>query len=75
MILPENDPDQLPPAFFVKQMKELYTKIEKAQEKMELLCEMCSRLIEGRSVLPPLHRVYLQRLREVTRCFEGICWL
>ena len=42
-ILPENEPDQLPTAFFVNRMKELRTKMEKAQGKMEALCEMCSR--------------------------------
>ena len=42
-VLPQNDPDQLPTAFFVNRMKELRTKIKKAQGKMEALCEMCSR--------------------------------
>ena len=42
-VLPQNDPDQLPTAFFVNRMKELRTKMEKAQGKMEALCEMCSR--------------------------------
>ena len=41
--LPQNDPDQLPTAFFVNRMKELYTKMEKVQGKMEAICEMCSR--------------------------------
>ena len=41
-VLPLNDSDQLPTAFFVNRMKELYTKMEKAQGKMETLCEMCS---------------------------------
>ena len=40
--LPQNDPDQLPTAFFVNRMKELRTKMEKAQGKMEARCEMCS---------------------------------
>ena len=42
-ILPQNDPDQLPTAFFVNRMKELRTKMEKAQGKVETICEMCSR--------------------------------
>ena len=42
-ILPQNDPDQLPTAFFVNRMKELRTNMEKAQGKMEAVCEMCSR--------------------------------
>ena len=41
-VLPQNDPDQLPTAFFVNRMKELCTKMGKAQGKMETLCEMCS---------------------------------
>ena len=41
-VLPQNDPDQLPTAFFVNRMKELRTKMEKAQGKMEARCEMCS---------------------------------
>ena len=41
-ILPENDPDQLPTAFFVNRMKELHTKMVKAQGKVESICEMCS---------------------------------
>ena len=43
IVLPQNDPNQLPTAFFVNRMKELRTKMEKAQGKMEALCEMCSR--------------------------------
>ena len=42
-VLPQNDPDQLPTAFFVNRMKELRTKMEKVQGKMEAVCEMCSR--------------------------------
>ena len=42
-VLAQNDPDQLPTAFFVNRMKELRTKMEKAQGKMQALCEMCSR--------------------------------
>ena len=42
-LLPQNDPDQLPTAFFVNRMKELRTKMGKVQGKMEAVCEMCSR--------------------------------
>ena len=42
-VLPQNDPDQLPTAFFVNRMKELRIKMGKAQGKMEAICEMCSR--------------------------------
>ena len=42
-VLPQNDPDQLPTAFFVNRMKELRTKMEKMQGKMEAVCELCSR--------------------------------
>ena len=41
-LLPQNDPDQLPTAFFVNRMKELRTKMEKAQGKVEAICELCS---------------------------------
>ena len=41
--MPQNDPDQLPTAFFVNRMKELRTKMKKAQGKVETICEMCSR--------------------------------
>ena len=41
-ILFQKDPDQLPTAFFVNRMKELRTKMEKVQGKMEAVCEMCS---------------------------------
>ena len=41
-LLPQNDPDQLPTAFFVNRMKELRTKMEKAHGKVEAMCEMCS---------------------------------
>ena len=40
--LPQNDPDQLPIAFFINRMKELYSKMEKAEGKVEALCEQCS---------------------------------
>ena len=42
-ILPQNDPNQLPTAFFINRMKELRTKMVKAQGKVETICEMCSR--------------------------------
>ena len=42
-VLPQNDPDQLPTAFFVNRIKELRTKMEKAQGKVEAMCEVCSR--------------------------------
>ena len=41
-VLPQNDPDQLPTAFFVNRMKELRTKMEKAHGKVETMCELCS---------------------------------
>ena len=41
-VLPQNDPDQLPTAFFVNRMKELRTKMGKAHGKVEALCEVCS---------------------------------
>ena len=40
--MPQNDPEQLPTAFFVNRMKELHAKMEKAQGKVEAVCEMCS---------------------------------
>ena len=40
--LPQNDPDQLPTAFFVNRMKELRTKMGKAHGKVEAMCELCS---------------------------------
>ena len=40
--LPQNDPDQLPTAFFVNRLKELYTKMEKVEGKVEALCELCT---------------------------------
>ena len=42
-LLPGNDPDQLPTAFFINRMKELHTKMEKAHGKVEAHCEQCSR--------------------------------
>ena len=41
-VLPQNDSDQLPTAFFVNRMKEVHANMEKAQGKSEALCEMCS---------------------------------
>ena len=41
-LLPGNDPNQLPTAFFVNRMKELHTKMVKAYGKVEALCEQCS---------------------------------
>ena len=41
-VLPQNDPNQLPTAFFVNRMKELRTKMEKAHGKVEAICELCS---------------------------------
>ena len=41
--MPQNDPEQLPTAFFVNRMKELRTKMEKAHGKVEAMCELCSR--------------------------------
>ena len=40
--MPRNDPSQLPTAFFVNRMKELHAKMEKAQGRVEAVCEMCS---------------------------------
>lgn len=41
-VLPQRDPDQLPTAFFVNRMKELHRNMEKAEGKVEVVCEMCS---------------------------------
>ena len=41
--MPEDDPDQLPTAFFIDRVKELRTKMEKAQGRVEAMCEMCCR--------------------------------
>ena len=41
-LLPGNDLNQLPTAFFINRMKELHTKMEKAHGKVEALCELCS---------------------------------
>ena len=41
-VLPQNDPDQLPTAFFVNRMTELHAKMEKAHGKVEAMCEQCA---------------------------------
>ena len=41
-VLPQNDPDRLPTAFFVNRMAELHAKMEKAHGKVEAMCEQCS---------------------------------
>ena len=41
-LLPHNDPDKLPTAFFINRMKALHSKMEKAEGRVEALCEMCS---------------------------------
>ena len=40
--LPEGGLDNLPTAFFVNRMKEVHSKLELAQGKVEAKCEMCS---------------------------------
>ena len=40
--LPQDDPDQLPTAFFVNRMKDVHAKLEKVEGKVEAKCEMCS---------------------------------
>ena len=42
IVLHQNDPDQLPTAFFVNRMKELGAKMVKAHGNVEAVCEMCS---------------------------------
>lgn len=42
VILPNNDSDHLPTAFFINRMKELYSKMAKASGNVETPCEMCS---------------------------------
>ena len=39
--LPQDDPDQLPTAFFVNRMIEVHAKLEKVEGKMEAKCEQC----------------------------------
>ena len=46
-VLPQNDPDRLPTAFFVNRMTELHAKMEKAHGKVEAMCEQCA---ESKSV-------------------------
>ena len=46
-LLSQNDPNQLPTAFFVNRMKELHTNMEKAQGKIEAYCDLCS---EGKAI-------------------------
>ena len=41
-LLPGNDPDRLPTAFFINRMKELHSRMEKANGKLEAICDMCS---------------------------------
>lgn len=41
-VLPENNPDNLPTAFFINRMKELHSRMERVHGKLEALCEMCS---------------------------------
>ena len=41
-LLPGNNVDQLPTAFFINRMKELHSRMEKAHGKLEAPCEMCS---------------------------------
>ena len=40
--LPQNDADRLPTAFFVNRMIDLHAKMEKAEGKIEAMCEQCS---------------------------------
>ena len=40
-VLPQNDPNQLPTAFFLNRMIELHAKMEKAYGKVEALCDLC----------------------------------
>ena len=42
-LLPGNDPDRLPTAFFINRMKELNSRMEKAHGKLEAPCELCPR--------------------------------
>ncbi len=42
-ILPDNNPDRLPTAFFINRMKALHSRMEKAHGNLETTCEMCSR--------------------------------
>ncbi len=40
-LLPDNNPDKLPTAFFINRMKALHSRMEKAHGKLEATCEMC----------------------------------
>ena len=42
-LLPGNDPNRLPTAFFINRMKELHSRMEKTHGKLETLCEICAR--------------------------------
>ena len=42
-LLPDNNPDKLPTAFFINRMKEIHSRMEKLHSKLEVTCEMCSR--------------------------------
>ncbi|XP_064396595.1 E3 ubiquitin-protein ligase TRIM71-like [Halichondria panicea] len=41
-LLPDNNPDRLPTAFFINRMKALHSRMEKAHGKLENTCEVCS---------------------------------
>ena len=41
-LLPDNNVDRLPTAFFINRMKELHSRMGKTHGKLEALCEMCS---------------------------------
>ncbi len=41
-LLPNNNRDRLPTAFFINRMKALHSRMEKAHGKLEATCEMCS---------------------------------
>ena len=41
-LLPGNDVDRLPTAFFINRMKELHSRMEKAHGVLKALCELCS---------------------------------
>ena len=40
-VVPNNDPQKLPTAFFVNRMKAVYSKMEKTQGKVKVQCEQC----------------------------------
>ena len=70
-ILPQDDPDQLPTAFF---MKELRTKMEKTQGKVEAMCGVCSRAKSEAFCHQCAEFICSARLREVALIVEGIYW-